>query len=307
MIEQSMVILLQINEKIKGNILAVNNHKTEKLKVLEKAKEKLENMLYYIKSELIRNLKMNIINDNDVDLESKRSLINMKTETSNSLCINGDCNVTTNEEDDDDEAKETTSINIDVRRRNCTVNIQYLYCDNKLSPIEKSSNPVIILLNMLSRLFNDDLRYKIHQRNVNEEDLMENFIYSLLNKIMSIIRIDRYSAITKFQEELNIITSQWYETYNNPNGENNMNELEWNEIVEISNLNEKWKIIYDWPGEKIEEMIRTIRYPTIPLDEKTNSRGKISNQMKNKVRILENLYKKHLFITRNYNTERKIK
>ena len=83
MIEQSMVILLQINEKIKGNILAVSNYKTEKLRVLEKAKEKLENMLYYTKSEIIRNLKMNIINDNDIDLESKRSLINMKTETSN--------------------------------------------------------------------------------------------------------------------------------------------------------------------------------------------------------------------------------
>ena len=85
-------------------------------------------MLYYIKSELIRNLKMNIINKNDVDLESKRSLFNMETETSNSLCINDDCSVTTNveyEEDENDEEKETTSINIDVRRRNCTVNIQY--------------------------------------------------------------------------------------------------------------------------------------------------------------------------------------
>ena len=205
MIEQSMVILLQINEKIKGNIIAVNNHKTENLKVLEKAKEKLENMLYYIKSELIRNLKMNIINDNDVDLESKRSLINMKTETSNSLCINGDCNVTTNEEDDDDEAKETTSININVRRRNCTVNIQYLYCNNKLSPIEKSSNPVIILLNMLSRLFDNESRYKTHQMDVNEEDSMENFIYSLLNNIMSIIKIYRYSAITKFQDKKSMV------------------------------------------------------------------------------------------------------
>ena len=38
-----------------------------------------------------------------------------------------------------------------------------------------------------------------------------------------------------------------------------MSELEWNEIVEISDLNEKWKIVYDWPGEKIKEMIRMIR------------------------------------------------
>ena len=81
-------------------------------------------MLYYIKSELIRNLKMNIINENDVDLESKRSLINMETETSNSLCINDDCNVTTNEEyeeDEDDEAKETTSINIIILSLNETL------------------------------------------------------------------------------------------------------------------------------------------------------------------------------------------
>ena len=129
MIEESMVILLQINEKIRGNILTVNNYKTEKLNVLEKTKEKLENMLYYIKSELIRNLKMNIINKNDVDLESKRSLFNMETETSNSLCINDDCSMTTNaeyEEDGNDEKEETTSINIDVIRRNCTVNTQYL-------------------------------------------------------------------------------------------------------------------------------------------------------------------------------------
>ena len=76
---------------------------------------------------------------------------------------------------------------------------------------------------MLSRLFNKDSRYKIHQMNVNEEDIMENFIYSLLNNIMSIIRIDRYSAITKFQEELNIITSKWYETYNNPDEKNDIN------------------------------------------------------------------------------------
>ena len=146
---------------MRGNILTVNNYKTEKLNVLEKTKEKLGNMLYYIKSKLIRNLKMNIINKNDVDLESKRSLFNMETETSNSLCIDDDCSVTTNEEDEEDEndeEKETTSINVDIRRRNCTVNIQYLHCDNKLSPIEKSSNPIITLLDMLSRLFYDESR-----------------------------------------------------------------------------------------------------------------------------------------------------
>ena len=63
-------------------------------------------MLYYIKSELIINLKMNIINKNDVDLESKRSLFNMETETSNSLCINDDCSMTTNEEYGEDENNE---------------------------------------------------------------------------------------------------------------------------------------------------------------------------------------------------------
>ena len=59
---------------------------------------------------------------------------------------------------------------------------------------------------------------------------------------MSIIKINRYSAITEFQEELNIIKNQWYETYINPDEKSNMSELEWNEIVEISDLlNEKWK------------------------------------------------------------------
>ena len=149
--------------------------------------------------------------------------------------------------------KKTTSINIDIRRRNCTVNIQYLHCDNKLSPIEKSSNPIITLLDMLSRLFNDESRYKAHQMNVNEEDIMENSIHSLLNNIMSIIRIDRYSAMTKFQEDLNIIKNQWYEVYNDHDEKSNIKELEWNEIVEISDLNEKWKIIYDWPGEKLRK------------------------------------------------------
>ena len=104
-----------------------------------------------------------------------------------------------------DEEEETTSVNIDVIRRNCTVNTQYLHCDNMLSPIEKSSNPIITLLHMLSRLFDDESRYKMHQMNVNEEDIMENFIYSLLNNIMSIIKIYRYSAINKFQDKKSMV------------------------------------------------------------------------------------------------------
>ena len=43
-----------------------------------------------------------------------------------------------------------------------------------------------------------------------------------------------------------------------------------------------------------------IRYPPIPLDEQTSYKGKISNQMKNKVKTLKNLYKKHLLITKGY-------
>ena len=42
--------------------------------------------------------------------------------------------------------------------------------------------------------------------------------------------------------------------------------------------------------KKIKEMIRMIRYPPIPLQ--ANHKGKISNQMKNKVKMLKNLYKK---------------
>ena len=54
-------------------------------------------------------------------------------------------------------------------------------------------------------------------------------------------------------------------------------------------------------------MISTIKTPIIPWNEKTNSRGKISNQMKNKVKVLENLYKKHLLVTKNNRKNEKIK
>ena len=99
----------------------------------------------------------------------------MESETSNSKCNQNDCNVITNEEyeedgnqvdvneeDEDDEEEESTSINIDIIRRKCTVNTQYLHCDNMLGPIEKSPNLVVTLLHMLLRLFDDESRYKMH-------------------------------------------------------------------------------------------------------------------------------------------------
>ena len=49
-----------------------------------------------------------------------------------------------------------------------------------------------------------------------------------------------------------------------------------------------------------------IRYPPIPLDEQTSYKGKISNQMKNKVKTLKNLYKKHLLITKGYKKEKNV-
>ena len=211
-----------------------------------------------------------------MELEFKRSLLNMESETSNSGCNQNDCNVITSEEyeedgnqvdageeDEDDEKEESTSINIDIIKRNCTVNTQYLHCDNMLSPIEKSPNLIVTLLHMLLRLFDDESRYKMHQMDVNEEDIMENSIYALLNDILNIIRIDRCTALTKFQEDLKVTKNQWHENYINHDEKSNTNELEWNEIIEISNLNEEWKIIYGWPGEEIKKMIRMIRYPSI--------------------------------------------
>ena len=106
-----------------------------------------------------------------------------------------------------------------------------------LSPIERSSNLVVTLLHMLLRLFDDESRYKMHQMDVNEEDIMENSIYSLLNDILNIIRIDRYSALTKFQENLKITRNHWHENYINQDENDNTNELEWSELIEISDLN----------------------------------------------------------------------
>ena len=48
MIEQSMVILIHISEKVKRNLINVKDHKSGRLEILHKTKEKLENMLYYI-------------------------------------------------------------------------------------------------------------------------------------------------------------------------------------------------------------------------------------------------------------------
>ena len=89
------------------------------------------------------------MDNEDMDIESKRSLIDMEINTSNLPCTDDDCIKFTYI---DDEVEGTASININVSKRNCTVNIQCLYCDNKLSPIETSSNPVIILLNKIGLL-----------------------------------------------------------------------------------------------------------------------------------------------------------
>ena len=51
---------------------------------------------------MIRNLRINVINENDMELEYKRSLLNIESETSNPKCNQNDCNEITDEEYEED-------------------------------------------------------------------------------------------------------------------------------------------------------------------------------------------------------------